>query len=120
MAQKSRINWIRGSDNNSNFFHKMTLVRHCKLWTIVRRLRIRDPLERFSRLSLPINGERARLGAYEIPLFERRLDQREVGHISRVVTSEEICNVVRELPKGKAPGPSGLGLSVPSPRRNGI
>ena len=29
MAQKSRINRIRGGDSNSNFFHKMTLVRHC-------------------------------------------------------------------------------------------
>ena len=45
-------------------------------------------------------------GDIEIPLFERKLDQAEAEPISRHVTSDEICDVVRDLPKSKAPGPS--------------
>ncbi|CAL1372090.1 unnamed protein product [Linum trigynum] len=118
--QKSRQSWVNSGDSNSAFFHSMVKTRQAK--NTIRQLisdsgAVLEDIEEIGQEAVQFykgllgtrNGELKRVTVSTLrQLLVNHLVEGESAGLCDMVTADEVYRVVKNMKKGKAPGPDGF------------
>jgi hypothetical protein len=111
--QRSRLRWLKEGDANTKLFHAVANGRRVKNY--ISAVRVGDELvtdqerkvEVFTKAFSQLLG-RIEVRDVGINLQELNIKTADITEFENLFSEEEIWNVVKDLPPGRAPGPDGF------------
>ena len=121
--QKSCIRWLKEGEQNTKFFHRITMARRAH--NKILKIKDQDGIEHESHQEIESTMVRHFHGIAQEPhQYRSKAIQRITWHIPRLVTeeqniflnnpifTEEVDQDLQEIPSGKAPGPDGFTVEL--------
>eukprot|EP00253_Pinus_taeda_P002691 PITA_02691 len=118
---KSRIQWIKEGERNTNFFHKSTMAHRAH--NRITKIKDSEGIELVSHKDMESSLVQHFFNIAKEPMADRsrfidkftqyipKLVTREDSHnLNSPVSKEEVSEVIKEMQSGKAPGPDGFNV----------